>query len=116
MHTQTYIYTYMHCIAWHCTACHALHACYQKVLSPAAQVWRLLMNLTFGAKLRSFAPQEACRELQGGPGARRAWARRQRARGRSPWVVCVPLKGSGGQNRFGIPFWLVGEFTTHFCL
>ncbi|CAJ1423665.1 unnamed protein product [Effrenium voratum] len=28
-------------------------------------VWRLLMNLTFGAKLRSFAPQEACRELLG---------------------------------------------------
>ena len=22
--------------------------------------------------------------------------------------------GSGGQNRFGIPFWLEGEFTTHF--
>ena len=22
--------------------------------------------------------------------------------------------GGGGQNRFGIPFWLVGEFTTHF--
>ena len=22
--------------------------------------------------------------------------------------------GCGGQNRFGIPFWVVGEFTTHF--
>eukprot|EP00913_Durusdinium_trenchii_P003293 g3047.t1 len=28
-------------------------------------VWRLLMHLTFGAKLRSFAPQEAARELLG---------------------------------------------------
>ena len=31
----------------------------------------------------------------------------------------APLKetesyGCGGQNRFGIPFWLAGEFTTHF--
>ena len=32
------------------------------------QVWRLLMHLTFGAKLRSFAPQEAARELWGVPG------------------------------------------------
>ena len=24
------------------------------------------------------------------------------------------MAGCGGQNRFGIPFWLVGEFTTHF--
>ena len=23
------------------------------------------------------------------------------------------IYGCGGQNRFGIPFWLVGEFTTH---
>ena len=26
------------------------------------------------------------------------------------WNIC----GCGGQNRFGIPIWLVGEFTTHF--
>ena len=25
-------------------------------------------------------------------------------------------RGCGGQIRFGIPFWLVGEFTTHFFL
>ena len=26
----------------------------------------------------------------------------------------VSRDGNGGQNRFGIPFWLVGEFTAHF--
>ena len=32
----------------------------------------------------------------------------------SRWVPSTPC--GGGQNRFGIPFWLVGEFTTHFSL
>ena len=31
------------------------------------------------------------------------------------WFYFAPYPyGCGCQNRFGIPFWLVGEFTTHF--
>ena len=46
--------------------------------------------------------------------------RRERTSGKRcrTWRLCDGprsfLNGCGGQNRFGIPFWLVGEFTTHF--
>ena len=34
--------------------------------------------------------------------------------GRDGELLGVERWLSAGQNRFGIPFWLVGEFTTHF--
>ena len=47
---------------------------------------------------------------------RRPLARPWRAQGVDGLVGFVEPTGPGcgGQNRFGIPFWLVGEFTTHF--
>ena len=69
-----------------------------------AVLWLKLRNRAFASSLR-------WQHVDGGGGRFSAAAQLVRSTVLHG-VSC--LYGRGGQNRFGIPFWLVGEFATHF--
>ena len=51
----------------------------------------------------------------GATGSRLALAPLQLLVDHGPWTFSAREQHASVQNRFGIPFWLTGEFTTHFC-